>query len=90
MYSSEIRTAVEPRPHLMMSMDGIIRHLGPHRNGCLRAFKQLWDIHKLALDLHVLYTVDTHQKKIKQSISISRIPWISSPNYEVYAHKNQK
>ena len=41
MYSSVIRTAVEPRPHLMISMDGTTRHLGPQRNGCLRASKQL-------------------------------------------------
>jgi hypothetical protein len=41
MYSSVIRTTVEPRPHLMISMDGTTRHLGPQRNGCLRASRQL-------------------------------------------------
>lgn len=41
MYSSEIFTAVDPRPHLMISIDGATRHLGPHRKGCLRASKQL-------------------------------------------------
>lgn len=41
MYSSEIFTAVDPRPHLMISIDGGTRHLGPHKKGCLRASKQL-------------------------------------------------
>lgn len=41
MYSSDILTAVDPRPHLMISIDGATRHLGPHRKGCLRASKQL-------------------------------------------------
>jgi len=41
MYSSVIRIAVEPRPHLIISIDETTRHLGPHRNGCLRASKQL-------------------------------------------------
>lgn len=41
MYSSVIRTAVEPRLHLISSIDGFTRHFGPHKNGCLKAFKQL-------------------------------------------------
>jgi hypothetical protein len=36
-----MRTAVDPKPHRMILVDGFIRHFGPQRKGCRNASTQL-------------------------------------------------